>query len=123
VPGDGGFGLVANVFAQRVQEATFFRAPQGVILGHVIAHELGHLLLGEARHSAGDGIMHIPWKAKELQRVEQGVMFFLPQQAEKLRAKVFARTSAGGDSPRRTSGSRSISSKMADLLEYVKTGQ
>jgi hypothetical protein len=67
------------------------RKLKACFLGHLIAHELGHLLLDEAGHRAGAGIMHTPWKTKELEQVKQGVMFFLPGQVEKIRAQVRAR--------------------------------
>ena len=65
-----------------------------MILGHLMAHELGHLLLGEAGHPAGSGIMHVPWQTKELEQIKQGVMSFLPEQAQRIRAQVFARMMA-----------------------------
>ncbi len=68
-----------------------------MILGHLIAHELGHLLLGEGGHSAGTGIMHVPWQTKELERIKRGVMWFLPGQTERIRAQILARTVSTGD--------------------------
>ncbi|MEP6539421.1 MAG: hypothetical protein ABJF23_29050, partial [Bryobacteraceae bacterium] len=55
LPAYGCFGSSAGVFNDRVKQlgAT---APEAAVLGHVIAHELGHLLLGTGGHSAG-GIM------------------------------------------------------------------
>jgi hypothetical protein len=88
---NGGFGVVANVFADRVQEMTADAELEKVILGHVIAHELGHLLLGEVAHTTGVGIMHVPWKTKELQQAKQGVLLFLPEQTARIREQVLAR--------------------------------
>jgi hypothetical protein len=99
LPVYGGFGVLANVFADRVRELAADEEVHRVILGHVIAHELGHLLLGEDGHPAGTGIMHVPWKTKELQRAKQGVMYFLPGQTEKIRAQVLARTVSSDASP------------------------
>jgi len=59
---------------------------------------LGHLLLGEAGHSAGVGNMNVPWQTEELERIKQDVMFFLPQQAEKIRAQVLARMTSSNHS-------------------------
>ena len=89
---NGGFGVVANVFADRAREIATEEETRGVILGHLIAHELGHLLLGEAEHPAGAGIMHTPWQTKELDQIKRGVMYFLPGQTERIRAQVLART-------------------------------
>jgi hypothetical protein len=97
VPANGGFGVVANVFADRASGMSTDKGSQTVILGNLIAHELGHLLLGEVRHSAGAGIMHVPWQTKELEQIKRGVMLFLPGQTERIRAQVFARTVGSSD--------------------------
>ena len=92
LPVYGGFGVVANVFADRARDITPDQELHRVILGHLIAHELGHLLLGEAGHPAGTGIMHVPWQTKELDQAKRGVMLFLPEQAREIRAQVLRRT-------------------------------
>ena len=61
------------------------------------------MLLDEAGHPAGAGIMNIagimntPWQTKELEQIKQGVLFFLPGQTERIRAQVPARTISGGE--------------------------
>jgi hypothetical protein len=60
----------------------------------------GHLLLGEAGHPAAVGIMHVPWQTKELEQIKRGVMFFLPEQAELIRAQVLARWLTAGQADR-----------------------
>ncbi|HKW98222.1 MAG TPA: hypothetical protein VJN43_10850 [Bryobacteraceae bacterium] len=94
----GGFGVTANVFADRAREMAARGGNEGVFLGHLIAHELGHLLLDEAGHSAGAGIMHTPWKTRELEQIKQGAMFFLPGQKERIRAQVLARSVSTAES-------------------------
>jgi hypothetical protein len=59
------------------------------ILGNVIAHELGHLLLGSNSHSPA-GIMRARWQAEELQRVAKGTLSFNAEQAEYMRGKLIA---------------------------------
>ena len=56
------FGHIANVFYHRVDELAESRGDEErpIILGHMMAHELGHLLLGVDSHS-DTGIMHVPW--------------------------------------------------------------
>jgi hypothetical protein len=57
------------------------------VLGHVVAHEIGHLLLPFAAHSAG-GIM----KARLDPRLAAiGGLFFTADQAEDIRAKLARR--------------------------------
>ena len=90
------FGVLVNVFSDRAREMTADEGFQRVILGHLMAHELGRLLLGEDGHPAGAGIMHVPWQREELERIEHGVMFFLPEQAQRIRAQVLARAAESG---------------------------
>ena len=92
LPVHNGYGVVADVFADRARKITTDEQSHGVILGHLIAHELGHLLLGEAGHPAAAGIMHVPWQTKELEQIKRGVMLFLPGQTERIRAQIVART-------------------------------
>jgi|SRR5579863_2490032 len=90
-PGDGTFGMVANVFSFDAEELAKRRGmSHGVILGHLMAHELGHLLLGTGGHAAS-GIMHVPWHRKELEIITQGLMLFGPAEGEKMRAQIHAR--------------------------------
>jgi hypothetical protein len=91
LPLNQGFGVTASVFAGRVQDIAADDELHRAIMGYLIAHELGHLLLSEAGHPAAAGIMHTPWQTKELEQIKQGVMFFLPEQAKKIRAQIVAR--------------------------------
>jgi len=90
LPGNEEFGVVANVYADRVRELANCKACLGAILGRVIAHELGHLLLGKNAHSAA-GIMHTPWRARDLEPTREAAMSFLPGEAKRIRAQVLAR--------------------------------
>jgi hypothetical protein len=86
-----GFGTVAFVFADRAKG--FGSSPDwayGPVLGHIVAHELGHLLLGRGAHSL-DGIMHTRWGSPEIVRSLQRQMLFTKQQSERIRAQVLAR--------------------------------
>ena len=58
--------------------------------GRVIAHELGHLLLGKNTHSAA-GIMHATWRARDLEPTREAARSFLPGEAKKIRAQALAR--------------------------------
>ena len=80
-PADGGFATVSNVAAQNAKQfANLQGLGQPVLLGHLIAHEAGHLLLGSGSHS-GSGIMHVPWRPKDLGILSQGRMLFSDAQA------------------------------------------
>jgi hypothetical protein len=60
---------------------------RATLLGHVMAHELGHFLLGENSHSS-DGIMINVFREQELRRAERGKLLFTRRQAAQMRAKI-----------------------------------
>ena len=61
-------GQVATVFGDRIQQTSArLQIDGGVLLGRVIAHEVGHLLLGTTTH-AYQGIMAAHWSDTALQR-------------------------------------------------------
>ena len=62
------------------------------VLGHAIAHEIGHLLLNLESHSA-TGIMRGDWNLNDLRGVASGFLLFTPQQAEVIRTEVARRAS------------------------------
>jgi hypothetical protein len=59
----------------------------GQVLGHVIAHEVGHLLLNQQVHSP-HGIMRGEWTFVDFRDMTSGMLLFTPEQAEYLRADV-----------------------------------
>ena len=92
-----GFGSVTNVFYHRVKElCASLGLDRDLILGHIMAHEMGHLFLGIGSHS-DRGIMHIPWRSKQLDRAAKGNLLFTPAQAEQIRAQVLERLQAEQD--------------------------
>jgi hypothetical protein len=102
IPEDGTFGTVANTFAHDAEQLANRRGvPQGVMLGHVVAHEIGHLLLGAGIHSTS-GIMHDRWRLKELAIIAQGKMLFTPAEARGLRTNIRARMAAEEAAARRS---------------------
>ena len=57
------------------------------ILGHVLAHEMGHLLLPANSHSQS-GVMRADWDSQQLRRMVNGVLQFTPEQGELIRSHV-----------------------------------
>jgi hypothetical protein len=86
--------LDAFIFFDRVQE---FCAVEGfslsLILGHAIAHELGHMVLGQREHSAS-GIMMETIRKDALKQAEKGDLLFTRQQAAEMRARLCSQTQA-----------------------------
>jgi hypothetical protein len=78
-------GIYATVFYQRVDEFANERiATHSQILGHAMAHELGHLLLGSAPH-ARFGIMRGRWRAEDLRSMAMGGLLFRPEESAIIR--------------------------------------
>ncbi len=88
----GHISYVADFFYHRVEElAGEHHVPPRLILGHIAAHEIEHLLLGPLGHSR-KGIMQAPWGKNDLKHSSRGELLFTPKQGERIRAEVLART-------------------------------
>jgi hypothetical protein len=74
-PEPGQFGSFAGVFYDRVERISSHGYSDRVILGHAIAHEIGHLLLGVGGHSES-GLMKPEWHRKELEQAVNGILVF-----------------------------------------------
>jgi hypothetical protein len=61
-----------------------------IILGCVIAHELGHLLLGSNGHS-GAGIMRPRWEPRHVRQLMMGTLRFTSEQSMLMRAQARTR--------------------------------
>ena len=81
-----GPGRIAYAFWRPIFDLAAEKAAnEGVILGHVIAHELGHLLLGEpGAHSAG--VMKHAWDTNHVHDARNGRLLFTPEQALRMQA-------------------------------------
>lgn len=63
---------------------------RAIVLGCVIAHEIGHLLLGSRSHSAG-GIMQTQWGTEQLQLALMGKLLFSFKESKLMQAGARAR--------------------------------
>jgi hypothetical protein len=63
----------------------------GVLLGHAVAHEIGHLLLGANSHTSS-GIMRGAWRPVDEEWMAKGALVFDGGQARKMRATLLARS-------------------------------
>lgn len=80
-------GSYIDVFYGPIQALSYQRLSSGELLGYVIAHEIGHLLLGMKSHS-GMGIMTPHWGSGELREASMGQLLFSAAQSSQLRAKL-----------------------------------
>ena len=101
VPPNGRSVRIAGVITDRVAAvASREHYPLAMVLGHVIAHELGHLLLGNKRHSDA-GVMSFPVNRKYLVQASKGQLRFTPSQRRRMHGEVRRRsgTQTEADSP------------------------
>jgi hypothetical protein len=71
-PDEKGAGYFAYVFYDRIQELAQRRRLGHALLADVMAHEIGHLLLGSTSHFAS-GIMCAHWNYEKLRKVSEGL--------------------------------------------------
>lgn len=84
-------GIYATIFFPRVVENAKLRiATASQILGHAMAHEIGHLLLGPVPHTLS-GIMRGGWAAEDLRSMTMGALRFSPQQSAVIREAAMQR--------------------------------
>lgn len=86
-PDDKGVGYFAYVFYDRVQELTERQKLGHALLADVMAHEIGHLLLGSNSHSVS-GIMCAHWNYDQLRNISEGAMSFIPAQSRIIRDRL-----------------------------------
>jgi hypothetical protein len=79
-----GLPVHAYVFLDRVENlAKAETAPWPQLLGTLIAHEVGHLLLGDSSHYPV-GIMRACWRSEEIKLARMGSLTFTPHQARRI---------------------------------------
>ena len=86
-PDDKGVGYFAYVFYDRVQELAERQRLGNWLLADVMAHEIGHLLLGSNSHSVS-GIMCAHWNYDQLRNISEGAMWFIPVQSKIMRDRL-----------------------------------
>lgn len=83
-----GEGTYCDVFynsVERLHQDWHVSLPR--VLGHTMAHEVGHVLLGTNAHSHV-GIMRPNWQGQELRKVGMGAMLFTPEQGRSIQTKL-----------------------------------
>jgi hypothetical protein len=86
--GADGTGVYSDVFYGSVEKLhTQAHSNLGRVLGHVMAHEIGHLLIGSHAHSSW-GIMCAKWHDQELKRLEMGALFFTVEQEKSIHSRL-----------------------------------
>jgi hypothetical protein len=84
-------GTLATIYIDRIHAmAAQSGIDVGELIGRVVAHEIGHLVLGTADH-APFGLMRATWTAAEIQRRVPLDWRFTPAQGEEMRSRMLAR--------------------------------
>ena len=97
---DNAFGfavapLLASVYyehAERLARIDDAKFEVPIILGCVMVHEIGHLLLGYNSHS-DSGIMQSRWERKQVRQLMMGGLTFSAQQSKRIQSEVQTRMS------------------------------
>lgn len=85
-----GKGTLAYVFYDRIRDnGRGVNLPVPVIMGHVIAHEMGHLLLSYGSHSVA-GLMKGGWDAQQSQRAMEHDLRFSRDEIVRIKSRLAA---------------------------------
>jgi len=86
------FGFVGSVFYDRVRDCPVHeRIDLAPFLGDIMAHELGHLLLGTHSHSRS-GLMSASLSSRQILEVEQRGLPFSTSEAKRMQTAMMARS-------------------------------
>jgi hypothetical protein len=79
-------GLNVRIYAEHVREAAAKEnCPYASVLSHVIAHEIGHVLLRSNTH-AGRGLMSDVWTGREYDWMGKEFLYFTEGESRQMRA-------------------------------------
>jgi len=93
-----GSGRYCDVFLDGIQQLhTTRHIGFATVVGNVMAHELGHLLLGLHAHSLS-GIMRAHWDETELGAASMGRLSFTREQSELMRERLAVGLASSPDS-------------------------
>ena len=82
--GPAGSGRLAYVFLREVEDyAGLTNTDPAAALGYVMAHEMGHLLLGHGHSVAG--LMRAKWEPMEIARIREDLLTFSADEATTVR--------------------------------------
>ena len=90
-----GAGIYAEVYVTALACSREMEVvSQGDLLGYVVAHELGHLLLGPDSHSPS-GVMRAVWQFNDLKQAARGRLAFTPEQLERKQSRFLLANTQG----------------------------
>lgn len=86
---DGGAFITVFIDPAK-RKARVAELSNGVLLGHAVAHEIGHLLLGPNSHSSS-GIMRPVMRESDEESMARGFLLFSTDQARRMQVSLMAR--------------------------------
>jgi hypothetical protein len=104
-----GIGCYSYVFYQRVAQQRGKKQNAAALLGHIMAHEIAHLMLGTNSHSAS-GIMQAHWYVQELASANKGALLFTPDQGRAMTERLH-------ESKQNTENTSALGTKVARVFE------
>jgi len=117
-----GFGFYASVFYDNARD---YAARQHLdlvpLLGHVLAHELGHLLLGTDSHSSR-GLMCALWSGKEILAADQRRLSFTASETQRLQVAMLARWQAARSSAENVASLRTEGRRAEKVVQEAPMG-
>jgi hypothetical protein len=82
---DSQYGVSATIFQDRIESVSESAGLDlSMVMGHVIAHELGHVLLGSSEHTPS-GIMKARWSKADFDSAATGILGFTAVQGGAMR--------------------------------------
>jgi hypothetical protein len=82
------YGVQVTVFIDRIEQVAARISPcYATVLGHAIAHEVGHVLLRSEQH-ASTGLMRAVWDRKDWDRVATAGLWFTVDEAAFIRREL-----------------------------------
>jgi hypothetical protein len=83
-------GIRVKIYYDRVQASNAHGNTASAILGHVLAHEIGHVLLGTNRH-ARVGLMQASWDDLSFKLMASALLSFAPDEVRSMQERLSAR--------------------------------
>ena len=91
--------LTVWAFYERIEDTAILLAlDSGLLLGHIIAHEMGHVLLPDNSHSQ-TGLMRAAWDKSQAATAVTSNVRFTPGESALIRLQAARMTAAGRHSP------------------------
>ena len=80
-------GVAFLFFDEAIEFSRVHQTAAALVMGTVVAHEIGHLLLGKRGHTS-EGLMRASWSADDWQRASSGILLFSQRESQMMRATI-----------------------------------